>query len=145
MSIIVKITQDPSDTRYLRFSNSEAGPTHLFETEGEVIDYLLDDFPRNRWKGYEKKSSFIKREIRPKVDLAKEIGVNYRHRQASHFRFDAAPDDMIGWGAMGQFHRSRLSEACDILFYESHPDLDDVGEGKLLEQAGILVPYPDDA
>lgn len=114
-SIIAKITDDPSDTRYVRWTSFTDDVTHLFETEGEVIEYLLDDFPKNSWK--HDRQGFIDSTIRPMVDRAKETGCSGRTNLSSQFRFDAADDDRIHWGGRGSIHRRHLNEVCDLLFY----------------------------
>lgn len=142
-SIIAKITQDPADTRYVRWTSITDDVTHLFETEGEVIDYLLDDHPRNSWS--HDREGYVRDFIRPMVERAKETGCSGRSNLSSQFRFDAADDDRINWTNRGSFHRSRLNEVCDILFYgDEADDDDDTSAADKLLAAGILIPFERD-
>ena len=143
-SVIAKITADPHDTRYVRWTSITDDMTHLFETEGEVIEYLLGDFPKNSWD--HDRQGFIDSTIRPLVDRAKETGCSGRTNLSSQFRFDAADGDRIHWANRGMIHRRHLDELCDLLFYddtEGENDAADAAEAKL-QESGVLIPFDRD-
>lgn len=140
-AVIVKLTQEPGDDRYVRWSENIDGPTHRFASSQEVYQYLMDDYSPNRIAEEGGPAEFGRATVVPILDRIRETGCSGLSHLSSAFRFDAGEGDIIPLPGPWYFHRSHLAEVVAVLKPYSGPLSEDDYQSQMsdLVNSGIVV------